>query len=148
MSLIHWLLSILREWEWIGILLARLAVGTLFVLSGTGKLFRANKRELMIQTLRNAEIPWPEFNARLVSAIETLCGGFVLIGFLTPLACVLLCGVMIVALVTVRLKSMDCKSASDCLSEFLYLPEVLYIVILVWLFFSGPGRLSLDYLLS
>jgi hypothetical protein len=28
--------------------------------------------------------------------------------------------------------------------DFLYLPEVLYVMILVWLIFSGPGRYSLD----
>jgi len=28
----------------------------------------------------------------------------------------------------------------------LYLPEVLYLLILIWLFFSGPGWLSVDHL--
>jgi hypothetical protein len=27
---------------------------------------------------------------------------------------------------------------------FLYLPEVLYVIILFWLIFSGPGRYSID----
>lgn len=30
------------------------------------------------------------------------------------------------------------------LDDFLYLPEVLYVMILVWLIFSGPGRYSID----
>jgi hypothetical protein len=29
----------------------------------------------------------------------------------------------------------------------LYLPEVLYLVILFWLFLSGPGWLSVDHLI-
>ena len=33
------------------------------------------------------------------------------------------------------------------LSEFLYLPEVLYLVILIWLFLSGLGWLSVDRLI-
>jgi uncharacterized membrane protein YphA (DoxX/SURF4 family) len=33
------------------------------------------------------------------------------------------------------------------LDEFLYLPEVLYVMILGWLIFSGPGRYSLDGLI-
>jgi hypothetical protein len=33
------------------------------------------------------------------------------------------------------------------LAESLYLPEVLYLVILIWLFFSGPGWLSVDHLI-
>jgi hypothetical protein len=34
----------------------------------------------------------------------------------------------------------------DWLGEFLYFPEVLYLVMLVWLFFSGPGWASVDHL--
>ena len=34
------------------------------------------------------------------------------------------------------------------LDDFLYLPEVLYVIILVWLIFSGPGRYSLDGLIA
>jgi uncharacterized membrane protein YphA (DoxX/SURF4 family) len=41
----------LHSWEWIGILLARLAVGSLFFLSGRGKLFVPERREQMRQTL-------------------------------------------------------------------------------------------------
>jgi membrane protein required for beta-lactamase induction len=32
----------------------------------------------------------------------------------------------------------------DWLDDFLYLPETLYIIILVWLICSGPGRVSVD----
>ena len=34
------------------------------------------------------------------------------------------------------------------LDDFLYLPEVLYTLILVWLIFSGPGRYSVDGLIA
>ena len=34
------------------------------------------------------------------------------------------------------------------LDDFLYLPEVLYVIILVWLIFSGPGRYSIDGLIA
>ena len=33
----------------------------------------------------------------------------------------------------------------DWLDDFLYLPEVMYIIIFLWLISSGPGRLSVDY---
>jgi putative oxidoreductase len=55
----------LHSWEWIGILLARLAVGSLFFLSGRGKLFVPEPREQMRQTLREANVPFAEFNAFL-----------------------------------------------------------------------------------
>ncbi len=149
MSLLQTLVADLRGLEWVGILLARLAVGLLFVLSGQGKLFRAQPREEMRQTLQAAGVPFPRFTATAVSAVEFVFGCLLVIGALTPLACVMLSGVMVVALATTRLRTIHAKSASEWLSHFLFLPEVLYLVMLVWLFFSGPGLLSVDgWLLS
>jgi putative oxidoreductase len=139
--------SELHSWEWIGILLARIAVGLLFFLSGRGKLFVPERREQMRQTLIEAHVPFPEFNAVLVSTIEFVCGLLLLIGALTPLACVTLSGVMVVALTTTAVSNIKAPPLLGWLSEFLYLPEVLCLVILVWLFFSGPGWLSVDHLI-
>ena len=52
---------------------------------------------------------------------------------------------MVVAIITVQLPAMP-KSHSflDWLDNFLYLPEVLYIVIFCWLICSGPGKFSVD----
>jgi hypothetical protein len=36
------------------------------------------------------------------------------------------------------------QRGSPWLDDFLYLPEVRYVIILVWLIFSGPGRYSID----
>ncbi len=38
------LLTGLREWQWLGALMARLVVGLLFFLSGRGKLFVPERR--------------------------------------------------------------------------------------------------------
>ena len=58
----------------LGILLARSTMGLLFFLSGRGKLFVPERREQMRQTLIEARVPFPEFNAVFVSAVES-CGG-------------------------------------------------------------------------
>ncbi len=87
------------------------------------------------------------FNAVFVALVEFVFGGLLVVGLLTPLACVMLGGVMIVALATVQVPGIKSQAAIDWLGEFLYLPEVLYLVILVLLFFSGPGWLSVDHLL-
>lgn len=126
-------------------LLARLSVGLLFSLSGSGKLFVRTRREQIRQTLIAARIPVPGISAVLVSSIEFVFGTFLIIGFLTPLCCVMLIGDMLGALVTTILPGVKAKSVFSWLSDFLYLPEVLYVVILVWLFFSGPGWLSFDH---
>ena len=137
----------LRQDEWIGILIARLSVGTLFALSGSGKLFVPSRREEMLSTLRAAGVPAPEVNAVFVSSVEFLCGSLLIVGLLTPLCCLMLSGVMVVALGTTVLPRVKAPSLASWLSSVLYLPEVLYLVILVWLFVSGPGWFSLDYLI-
>jgi len=145
MSCVRIFLIELHAWEWLGILLARLAVGSLFFLSGRGKLFAPERREQMRQTLIEAHVPFPELNALFVSAVEFACGLLLVLGALTPLACALLGYVMIMAIATTAIRNIKAPSPLNWLSEFLYLPEVLYLVILVWLFFSGPGWLSVDH---
>jgi putative oxidoreductase len=147
MSCVRVLLNALQSWEWIGILLARVAVGLLFFLSGRSKLFVPQGREQMRQQLIEAHIPFPEFNAVFVSAVEFACGLLLVLGALTPLACALLACVMIAAITTTAIRNVKASSPLNWLSEFLYLPEVLYLVILIWLFFSGPGWLSVDRLI-
>jgi putative oxidoreductase len=34
------------------------------------------------------------------------------------------------------------------LDDFLYLPEVLYVLFFIWLICSGPGKFSFDYWLA
>jgi putative oxidoreductase len=138
----------LRQWEWVGALVARLAVGLLFAISGGGKLFVPARREQMRQTLREAGLPAPETSAAVVSWVELVFGTCLALGFLTPLSCLMLSGVMLGALATVVVPGIKADSAVAWLGEFLYLPEVLYLVILVWLVLSGPGWLSVDRLLS
>jgi len=125
---------------------ARVAVGLLFFLSGRGKLFVPERREQMRETLVEAHVPFPELHAVFVSIVEFCSGLLLIFGALTPVACVMLGGVMIVAITTTAIRTIKAPSLLGWLSEFLYLPEVLSLVILVWLFFSGPGWLSVDQL--
>src|SRR4029077_11704896 len=147
MSVVRIFLNELHSWEWLGILLARIAVGLLFSLSGRGKLFVPEQREQMRQTLIEAHVPFPEFNAVFVSALEFVCGLLLIVGALTPLACAMLGSVMIMAIATIAIRNIKASSPLNRLSEFLYLPEVLLLVILLWLFFSGPGWFSIDHLI-
>jgi len=140
-------LSELHSWEWVGILVARIAVGLLFFLSGRGKLFVPERREQMRQTLIEAHVPFPEFNALFVSTLEFVFGLLLVFGAITRIACVMLSGLMIVAIATTAIRNIKATSPLGWLSEFFYLPEVLCLVILVWLFFSGPGWLSVDHLI-
>ena len=147
MSCVRLFLVELYASQWVGILLARLVVGSLFFLSGRGKLFVDERREQMRQTLREAHVPFPEFNAFFVSTVEFLFGLLLSAGALTPLACVMLSGVMIVAISTTAIRNIKATSPLGWVSEFLYLPEVLCLVILVWVLLSGPDWFSVDHLI-
>ena len=140
-------LAELHAWQWLGIFVARLAVGLLFFLSGRGKLFVPERREQMRETLREAHIPFPEFNAVFVSTVEFVFGALLVLGAVTPLACAMLSALMIVAIATIAIRNIKASSPLGWLSEFLYLPEVPYLVILVWLFLAGPGWFSIDHLI-
>jgi putative oxidoreductase len=80
MSLVRTFLTELHAWEWIGILIARLAVGLLFFLSGRGKLFVPERREQMRETLVAAHVPLPEFSTLLVSTVEFVFGLLLILG--------------------------------------------------------------------
>src|SRR5438552_18887553 len=97
MSCVSVLLTALRPYEWIGILLARLAVGSLFFLSGRAKLFIPERREEMRQTLMEAHVPFPDLNAIFVSTVEFVCAFLLVIGELTPPAWVIPSCVMMTA---------------------------------------------------
>ena len=146
MSSVRIFLSHLHSLEWLGILLARVAVGLLFFLSGRGKLFVPKRQEQMRQTLIEAHVPFPDLNVAVVSTVEFVCGFLLVIGALTHLASVMLGCVMIGAIATTGIPNSKTSAPLDWLAEFLYLPEVLYLLILIWLFFSGPGWVSVDNL--
>ena len=147
MLLVRTVLVELHAWQWVGILVARLAVGLLFFLSGRGKLFVPERREQMRETLVAAHVPFPQLNALFVSTVEFVFGLLLILGAVTPLACVVLSGVMIVAIATTVIRTIRAMSPLGWLSEFLYLPEVLCLVILFWLLLSGPGQFSVDHLI-
>ena len=127
--------------EWVARLVVRLAVGLEFFGSGLGKL---GKLSGLIQYFRSLGIPAPEIQAPFVAATELLCGALIVVGLLTRPAAVMLCGVMLVAIVTAAAPEKHITASWHGLLEFLYLPEVLLLLLLAWLVMAGPGRASLD----
>jgi putative oxidoreductase len=102
---------------------------------------------MMERTLAESHIPFPHANALFVSLVEFACGAGLAVGLLTPLCALVLAVDMIVAVATNRIHSIQASSELAWFDDFLYLPEVLYVMILVWLIFSGPGRYSIDGLI-
>jgi len=72
-----------------------------------------------------------------------------LLGFLSSPASVTLLIDMIVAILTNAISTLPERlSPLNRLDDFLYLPEVLYVLFFVWLICSGPGKFSVDYWLA
>jgi putative oxidoreductase len=140
---IHSILATLRAAERYPVTAARVLTGVFFCISGGTKLFVPSRFSLMQQTMMQSHIPFPHASALFVSSVEFVCGGGLVLGLLTPLCAVLLAGDMIVAVLTNRIGSIH-TSGLAWLDDFLYLPEVLYGLILFWLLFSGPGPYSID----
>ena len=93
-------------------------------------------------------VPFPHATALFVATVEFACGAGLALGLLTPLCAAMLMADMIVAIATTSIHSIQANGFLAWLDDFLYLPEVLYVLILVWLIFSGPGRFSVDGLIA
>src|SRR5215831_15404410 len=134
-----------RSWEQFAILLARVSLGVFFAISGGNKLLVPSRTRQMYETLAAAGIPFPHFMTYFVSSVEFISGCLLVIGLLTSLCCAALVFQMIVAITTVQLATIP-KGLSflNWLDDLLYLPETMYIIILIWLICSGPGRVSVD----
>jgi len=131
------------------ILLVRVLLGLFFAISGANKLFVASRWQAMYETLVAAKVPFPRPMTYFVSSVEFAGGCLLTVGFLSSLACVALLVNMLVAILTTKLSAMP-KGLSplNWLDDFLYFPEVLYVLFFVWLICSGPGRFSVDYWLA
>ena len=151
------------DWKWLiqftllgsgdleqyAILLVRVSIGLFFAISGANKLFVAGGTKPVYDTLVKAKIPFPRQTAYFVASVEFIGGSLVAVGFLSSPACAVLLIDMIVAILTESLSTLP-KGLSPLswLDDFLYLPEVLYVLFFIWLICSGPGKFSVDYWLA
>ena len=131
------------------ILLVRVSLGLFFAISGANKLFVAGGTKPIYDTLVKAKIPFPRQTAYFVAGVEFVGGSLLTVGFLSSAASMALLIDMIVATMTEAVSTLP-KGLSPLrwLDDFLYLPEVLYVLFFTWLICSGPGEFSVDYWLA
>jgi putative oxidoreductase len=141
-------LTMLRAAEWMPVTAARVLIGIFFCISGGTKLFVQAQFRVVEQTMIQIHVPFPHATALFVATVEFAFGAGLAVGFLTPLCAAMLTVDMIVAITTTSIHSIQARGFLARLDDFLYLPEVLYVLILVWLIFSGPGRYSIDGLIA
>ena len=147
--LIHFMLLGSSDFQQYAILLVRISLGLFFAISGANKLFVGARTQTMYRTLVEAKVPFPHLMTYFVSGVEFTGGCLLTVGLLSSLTCVTLLVDMLVAILTTNLSAMP-KGLSplNWLDDFLYLPEVLYVLFFIWLICSGPGRFSVDYWLA
>jgi putative oxidoreductase len=117
-----------------------------FRVAAAGATLARRRDRVMYETIVGAGIPFPHVMTYFVSSVEFVCGWLLVIGMLSILCCMAFIVDMIVAITTVQLATIaKALSFVDWLDDFLYLPEVMYIMIFLLLISSGPGRLSVDH---
>ena len=133
------MLQSINRREWIAQLLVRLFVGYFFMETGWGKLHNLDG---FAQRFAGWGIPYPYFNAALSAYTEFIGGLLTVFGFGTRLVSIPMIINMLVAILQVNLKHVT------SLDDFVELDEPLYALAYLWLLLSGPGWVSVDYLVS
>jgi len=130
--------------EPVAVLLVRIATGALFAMSGFNKLTDGHRQRQMIDTMREGRIPAPNKSGRFVAGVELVGGTLIIVGLVTPVAAAVLAVTMVVAITRVQLNYVAGDAHTSWWENFLFLPDVLYLVIFLWLLAHGAGPLSLD----
>lgn len=133
----------------VALTLNRVALGVFFAISGYHKLFNPARHARIAQTMAADRVPLPRVNEWFVPGVEFLGGLALIVGLLAPLAAVgLFCVCCVATLVDglARIPQWRPIDRADYVDDVLYLPEVLYAVMLVIVVFTGSGPFSLDAL--
>jgi putative oxidoreductase len=130
--------SLLDKVQWLGPLLVRISLASVFIETGWGKLHDLPKVTGFFTELG---IPMPAFNAGMVSCIEFGGGILILLGLFTRFAAVPMAFSMLVAILTAKRGDIDGVASLGAFNEF------TYMACFVWLLVAGAGAVSLDRLL-
>jgi putative oxidoreductase len=138
-----------QSWEWAPRLLARVSLGAFFAISGGHKLLVQSRFDGLVKEMTTIGIPFPEFMSLFLACVEFVGGLFLIVGFLSTFSAIALTIAMVVAISTVEIHTIP-KGVStlDWISWFLYLPQVMYVLLFIWLIIVGPGRHSVDHYLA
>lgn len=126
-------------------------MGLFFSISGFHKLFVPARHKMLVETLKACGVPFLRFNSWFVPSVEFSAGlGMIALPFLSllsfpfafelhMLACLGLLCICSVACGTdgmKRIKEWQPIDKADAIDDFLYLPETLYIIVLLAIMFN------------
>ncbi len=135
----HWFLSVMDKLAWLPPLLLRVSLGSMFFLTGKGKLMNLDRTAGFFSSLG---IPYPELNAVIAASTECFGGLLLIAGFMTRLISLPLAFVMAVAIATAKMG--DVQNIWD----FMALSEWTYLLVFLWFTVHGAGSVSLDAVLG
>lgn len=125
----------------------RIATGTFFAISGFHKLFNKERHQTLAQTLAADGVPLVPIMQWFVPLVEFLGGMSIALGLLAPLAAFGLFWICLIATLVDgldRIKSWNPINRADYVGDILYLPEVVYLFILLLIVSNGAGPYALD----
>ena len=132
-------LAFTQRFDWLAPLLLRLVFGYFWAETGWAKLVN---HAGFAERFANWGIPFPDLSAYVSGATDLVGGVLLMLGLATRLTTLPMIFNMVIALALVVLPGVS------TLDDFVELNEVLYILVLFWLFMAGPGRVSLDHLIA
>lgn len=130
--------------------IVRVAIGGFFAISGYNKLFHPDRHRSLLSNLTKNHIPCLALMQWWVPGWEFVGGLMLAVGLMSAFAAGVL---MIICLVACACESSAKVAAyqpintGDVVADYLYLPEVLYTVLLMVTILAGHGKYSLDALL-
>lgn len=132
-----------------GLALIRGATGTFFALSGYNKLTNAARHATIAATMQADKVPFPRVMSWWVPSWELIAGTSLTIGFLSSLSAMILAIILLVACCCEgrqRVAAYAPINAADRADDWLYLPEVTYLLALAVTLLCGHGKFALDTL--
>lgn len=113
----------------------RIGTGLFFACSGYNKLANRGRHATLVRTLQNDKVPAVGIMQWWVPSCELGGGALLASGFATPFAAAILMAIMVVALFCEgarRVRQYAPINAADRVCDWLYLPETVYALVLLF----------------
>lgn len=129
----------LSKLKWLSPLIARLAIGWVFLWAGYGKLGNLAQVAGYFESLG---IPFAQIQAPFIASLELIGGLALILGLGTRLFSILLAATMTVALLTAH------REDITVFSDLFKIYEFVYIIVFSFLITNGAGPISVDSIIK
>jgi len=138
--------ALLTRFQCFPLLVVRIVLRVMFAQSGYGKLFKGH--DGVVTFFTTLGIPFPALNAWFVGGVEFFGGLCLIVGLGTRIFSLMLSFTMLIATLTAVLPDLKKDEKYHNISDLFFVPEVLAMLMLLWLVFAGPGLFSVDRLIA